>query len=65
MDPKLGWSLATDWTQSVPQPAGNQDFSIQVDKELVRWILERVLYLNVISQSEHHIYITEENKEVM
>ena len=25
---------------------------------------DRVLYLNVISQSEHQTYITEENKEV-
>ena len=25
---------------------------------------QRVLYLNVISQSEHQTYITEENKEV-
>jgi hypothetical protein len=25
---------------------------------------ERVLYLNVISQSEHQTYITEEKKEV-
>jgi hypothetical protein len=56
-----------DWTQLVPQPTGNQDFGNQVNKESGGWQTrtpESVLYLNVISQSEHQIYITEENKKV-
>jgi hypothetical protein len=36
--------------------------SAKNDKET--WTPERVLYLNVVSQSEHQTYITEENKEV-
>jgi hypothetical protein len=55
-----------DWTQLVPQPevrvpvlswAGSQRMTN-------RHRHKGVLYLNVISQNEHQIYITEENKEV-
>jgi hypothetical protein len=54
------WNLyALDWTQLVPQPAGYQGPGIQVGKEPVAWQTdtdtERVLYLNVISQSKHEI----------
>jgi hypothetical protein len=59
---------AVDWTQSVPQPAGNQDFSTQVGKKSVKSDKHtgtgRVLYLNVMSQGKHQTYNTEENKEV-
>jgi hypothetical protein len=47
---------------------GNQDTGTgeqEVGKEWQTDIdTERVLYLNVMSQSEHQTYITEENKEV-
>ena len=49
-------------------PWENQDFSIQVGKESVLSVnqtrTQGSVDLNVISQSEHQTYITEENKEV-
>ena len=53
---------AADQTQSVQ---GNQDFGTQVGKELAKLTktdTERVLYLNVISESEHQTYNTEEKQ---
>jgi hypothetical protein len=56
-----------DWTQSVLQPTGNQDFGNQVDRnwqdDKQTWTPERVLYLNAITQSEHQTYNTEEKQE--
>ena len=59
---------ATGWTQSVLQPKG------EIRVPVLRWARsqqvtnrhehKRVLNLNVISQSKHQTYITEENKEV-
>jgi hypothetical protein len=52
----------------VPQPTG--EFRVLVLKWARSWGVtsrheyQRVLDLNVISQSEHQTYITEENKEV-
>ena len=60
-------SPAIDWTQSLPQSIGNQNFGNQASKELERMTnrqTRRVLYLNIISQSKHHIFNTEKNKEV-
>ena len=46
----------------------NQGFGIQVGKESVlsdyQTLTQGSVDLNVISQSEHQTYITEENKEV-
>jgi hypothetical protein len=65
-----GWGVAVDWTRSVPQPtresgfwySGGQVVSKKNDKQTRT--PDRVLDLNVMSQSEHPTYITEENKEV-
>jgi hypothetical protein len=52
----------------VPQHSGDQGFSIQVGKESVSSVnqtrTQGSVDLNVSSQSEHHPYNTEENKEV-
>ena len=59
---------ATDWTQSAPQPEGESGSWYSGGQEVGRMTnntdTERVLYLNVISQSEHQTYKTEENKEI-
>ena len=52
----------------VPQHSGDQGFSIQVGKESVSSVnqtrTQGSVDLNVISQSEHQPYNTEEKKEV-
>jgi hypothetical protein len=56
------------WTQLVPQPA--REIRVSVLKWARSWWVinkhghKGMLYLNVISQSEHQIYITEVKKEV-
>ena len=65
----FGYLSAEDWPQLESlNPRENQGPGTQVGKELVKMANRHghkgVLYLNVISQSKHQTYITEENKEV-
>jgi hypothetical protein len=68
VDRKGKMLCAMSWTQLIPQPGG------EIRVLVHRWARsqrvknrhehQRMLTLNVISQSEHQTYITEENKEV-
>ena len=53
--------VATGWTQLVPQPGGEIRWA-RSQRVTNRHEHKRVLDLNVISQSEHQTYITEEKQ---
>ena len=58
-----------DWTQSAPHPAGESGSWYEGGQAVgEKWQTdantERMLYLNVISQSEHQIYLQKKTKKL-
>ena len=63
----MGNFSAADWPQSAPQPSGESGslyrWAGRQQKVTNRCEHKKVLYLNVISQSDHQTYNTEEKQE--